>query len=36
MEDAKSFTKISAEELYDKISRKIDLIIIDTLTAPEL
>lgn len=31
MEDAKSFARISAEELYDKISRKIDLIIIDTL-----
>jgi polyisoprenoid-binding protein YceI/rhodanese-related sulfurtransferase len=31
MEDTKSFAKITAEELYDKISQKTDLIIIDTL-----
>ncbi|MFZ0927715.1 MAG: YceI family protein [Syntrophobacteraceae bacterium] len=31
MEDTKSFAKITAEELYGKISRKTDLIIIDTL-----
>ena len=31
MEDTKSFTKITAEELYGKSSRKTDLIIIDTL-----
>lgn len=31
MEDTKSFTKITAEELYDKIGRKTGLIIIDTL-----
>jgi len=31
MEDTKSFAKITAEELYDKVSQKTDLIIIDTL-----
>ena len=31
MEDTKSFAKITAEELYGKISQKADLIIIDTL-----
>ncbi|MGO9021569.1 MAG: YceI family protein [Syntrophobacteraceae bacterium] len=31
MEDTKSFAKITAEELYGKISQKTDLIIIDTL-----
>lgn len=31
MEDEKSFAKITAEELYDKLSQKTDLIIIDTL-----
>jgi polyisoprenoid-binding protein YceI/rhodanese-related sulfurtransferase len=31
MEDGKGFAKITAEELYDKISQKTDLIIIDTL-----
>ena len=31
MEDEKSFAKITAEELYNKISQKTDLIIIDTL-----
>jgi len=31
MEDAKGFAKITAEELYEKISQKTDLIIIDTL-----
>ena len=31
MEDTKSFAKITAEELYDKIGQKTDLIIIDTL-----
>jgi polyisoprenoid-binding protein YceI/rhodanese-related sulfurtransferase len=31
MEDAKSYARITAEELYDKISRKTDLVIIDTL-----
>ena len=31
MEDAKSFAKITAEELYDKVSQKTSLIIIDTL-----
>jgi len=31
MEDRKSFEKITAEKLYDKVSRKNDLIIIDTL-----
>jgi rhodanese-related sulfurtransferase/polyisoprenoid-binding protein YceI len=32
MEGTKSFAKISAKELYDKISQKTDLIIIDTLS----
>jgi len=31
MEETKSFAKITAEELYEKIGRKKDLIIIDTL-----
>ncbi len=31
MEDTKGFAKITAEELYEKISQKTDLIIIDTL-----
>lgn len=31
MEYTKSFAKITAEELYEKIGQKIDLIIIDTL-----
>ena len=31
MEDTKGFAKITAEELYGKIGRKTDLIIIDTL-----
>ncbi len=31
MEDEKSFAKITAEELYNKLSQKTDLIIIDTL-----
>ncbi len=31
MEDTKSFAKITAEELYGKISQKTDLSIIDTL-----
>ncbi|MGO9413987.1 MAG: YceI family protein [Syntrophobacteraceae bacterium] len=31
MEETKSFAKITAEELYEKIGRKTDLIIIDTL-----
>lgn len=31
-EDTESFAKITAEELYDKISRKTDLILIDTLS----
>jgi polyisoprenoid-binding protein YceI/rhodanese-related sulfurtransferase len=31
MEDTKSFAKITAEELYDKINQRVDLIIIDTL-----
>ncbi len=32
MEHTKNFEKITAEELYDKINRKTDLIIIDTLS----
>jgi polyisoprenoid-binding protein YceI len=31
MEDTTSFAEITAEELYDRIGRKADLIIIDTL-----
>ena len=31
MEDTKSFAKITAEDLYGKISQKTDLIVIDTL-----
>jgi polyisoprenoid-binding protein YceI/rhodanese-related sulfurtransferase len=31
MEDTKGFAKIAVDELYDKIGRKTDLIIIDTL-----
>ncbi len=31
MEDTKSFAKITAEELYEKIGRKANLIVIDTL-----
>ena len=31
MEETKSFAKITAKELYDKISQGVDLILIDTL-----